>query len=207
MRTLLLSLMLLGAFTIQAEDIQLAKPDTNKGADVMQTFAQRRSTREFNTKELSLQDMSNLLWATMGKSSTDNKLTAPSCLKKQEIRLFAFTSKGAYEYMPMTHTLRQVATGDFRPVIAGKQTFVNKAPLCLVMVADMEKFGSSDNRAMTMAAIDAGIVTENACIAAAGLGLASVPRATMDVAKLQQILGLSDKQIPLMNVPVGYFVK
>ncbi len=109
--------------------------------------------------------------------------------------------------MPMTHTLRQVATGDFRPVIAGKQTFVNKAPLCLVMVADMEKFGSSDNRAMTMAAIDAGIVTENACIAAAGLGLASVPRATMDVAKLQQILGLSDKQIPLMNVPVGYFVK
>ena len=52
MRTLLLSLMLLGAFTIQAEDIQLAKPDTNKGADVMQTFAQRRSTREFNTKRI-----------------------------------------------------------------------------------------------------------------------------------------------------------
>ncbi len=41
--------MLLGAFTIQAEDIQLANPDTNKGADLTQTFAHRRSTREFNT--------------------------------------------------------------------------------------------------------------------------------------------------------------
>ena len=87
----------------------------------------------------------------MGKNSTDNKLTAPSCLNKQEIRLFAFTSKGAYEYMPMTHTLRQVATGDFRPVIAGKQTFVNKAPLCLVcgvciIGMSRSKYGSSSYR-------------------------------------------------------------
>lgn len=73
------------------------------------------------------------------------------------------------------------------------------------MVADMEKFGSTDAGAMTMAAIDAGIVTENACVAAAGLGLAIVPRASMDAGQIRKILGLSDKQIPLMNTPIGYF--
>lgn len=205
MKKVVLFLLALGAMAMQAQDIALVAPQTDKGANVMQAFNQRRSTREFSTKELSLQDVSNLLWATMGINSQDNKLTAPSCLNKQEIRLFVLTAKGAYEYIPLTHSLRHVADGDFRPIAAGQQTFVNDAPICLVMVADMDKFGSTDSRSMTMAAIDAGIVTENACLAAAGLGFATVPRASMDSAKLQQVLGLTENQMPLMNTPIGYF--
>ena len=205
MRKIALFLMTLGVMAMQAQDITLTTPETGKGCNTMQAFNQRRSTRQFSTKELSVQDLSNLLWATMGINRQDNKLTAPSCQNKQEIRLFALTPKGAYEYMPISHTLRHIADGDFRPIVAGGQTFVNDAPLCLVMVADMDKFGSTDNRSMTMAAIDAGIVTENACLAAAGLGFATVPRASMDSAKLQEILGLTENQIPLMNTPIGYF--
>lgn len=198
---------LLGLFSMAsvAQDIALVTPDTGKGLNVMHALVERRSTREFDKRELTRQDLSNILWATMGVNRQDNRLTAPSCQNKQEIRLFAFTGKGAYEYMPVNHLLRQVAEGDFRPVIAGRQTFAQEAPLCLVMVADMEKFGSTDAGAMTMAAIDAGIVTENACVAAAGLGLAIVPRASMDAGQIRTILGLSDKQIPLMNTPIGYF--
>lgn len=198
---------LLGMFSLAsfAQDIELITPESGEGLNVMRAFVERRSTREFDSKELSLQDLSNILWATMGVNRQDNKLTAPSCMNKQEIRLFAVTGKGAYEYIPVNHLLRHVADGDFRPVVAGAQTFVQEAPLCLVMVADMEKFGSADAGAMTMAAIDAGIVTENACLAAAGLGLATVPRASMDAGRVSEILGLSDKQIPLMNTPIGYF--
>lgn len=198
---------LLGMFSMTsfAQDIELVTPDSGEGLNVMRAFAERRSTREFDSKELSLQDLSNILWATMGVNRQDNKLTAPSCQNKQEIRLFAFTGKGAYEYIPVNHLLRHVADGDFRPVIAGAQTFAQEAPLCLVMVADMEKFGRADAGAMTMAAVDVGIVTENACLAAAGLGLATVPRASMDAGRIREILGLSDKQIPLMNTPIGYF--
>ena len=207
MKKAFLSIFMMAALSVQAQDIALITPATGDGCPVMQAFTQRRSTREFDPKELSLQEMSNLLWATMGVNRQDNKLTAPSCLNKQEIRLFVIIGKGAYEYIPQSHTLRHIADGDFRSVVAGQQSFVNDAPLCLVLVADMEKFGSTDSRSMTMAAIDAGIVTENACIAAAGLGFATVPRASMDTAKLQEILGLSEKQIPLMNTPVGHFKK
>lgn len=207
MKKSLLSFLMIFALSVLAQDIALITPETDAGCTVMQAFAQRRSTREFDSKELSLQEMSNLLWATMGINSNENKLTSPSCLNKQEIRVFVITGKGAYEYIPSSHTLRHVADGDFRPAVAGQQSFVNEAPLCLVMVADMDKFGSADSRSMLMAAIDAGIVTENACLAAAGLGFATVPRASMDIAKLQEILGLTDNQIPLMNTPIGHFKK
>ena len=205
MRKIFVFLMTLAAFTLSAQDIALLAPETGKGVNVMQAFNQRRSTREFDSKELTLQDMSNLLWATMGINRQDNKLTAPSCRNLQEIRLFVITANGAYEYIPLSHSLHQVAEGDLRQMVAGQQDFVTKAPVSLLMVADMDKFGNTDSRSMTMAAIDAGIVTENACIAAAGLGLATVPRASMESDKLRQALGLTETQIPLMNAPVGYF--
>ncbi|MDE6227393.1 MAG: SagB/ThcOx family dehydrogenase [Muribaculaceae bacterium] len=205
MRKIFVFLMTLAAFTLSAQDIALLTPETGKGVNVMQAFNQRRSTREFDSKELTLQDMSNLLWATMGINRQDNKLTAPSCRNLQEIRLFVITANGAYEYIPLSHSLHQVAEGDLRQMVAGQQDFVTNAPVSLLMVADMDKFGNTDSRSMTMAAIDAGIVTENACIAAAGLGLATVPRASMESDKLRQALGLTETQIPLMNAPVGYF--
>ncbi|MBD5309645.1 MAG: SagB/ThcOx family dehydrogenase [Bacteroides sp.] len=205
MRKIFVFLMTLAAFTLSAQDIALLAPETGKGVNVMQAFNQRRSTREFDSKELTLQDMSNLLWATMGINRQDNKLTAPSCRNLQEIRLFVITANGAYEYIPLSHSLHQVAEGDLRQMVAGQQDFVTNAPVSLLMVADMDKFGNTDSRSMTMAAIDAGIVTENACIAAAGLGLATVPRASMESDKLRQALGLTETQIPLMNAPVGYF--
>ena len=205
MRKIFVFMMTLAAFTLSAQDIALLTPETGKGVNVMQAINQRRSTREFDSKELTLQDMSNLLWATMGINRQDNKLTAPSCRNLQEIRLFVITANGAYEYIPLSHSLHQVAEGDLRQMVAGQQDFVTKAPVSLLMVADMDKFGNTDSRSMTMAAIDAGIVTENACIAAAGLGLATVPRASMESDKLRQALGLTETQIPLMNAPVGYF--
>lgn len=121
---------LLGMFSLAsfAQDIELVTPESGEGLNIMRVFAERRSTREFDSKELSLRDLSNILWATMGVNRQDNKLTAPSCQNKQEIRLFAFTRKGAYEYIPVHHLLRHVAEGDFRLVIAGAQTFAQEAP-------------------------------------------------------------------------------
>lgn len=170
----------------------------------MATFANRRSDRTFSAKELSAQDVSDLLWAAMGKNREDGKLTAPSCRNFQEIRLFVFTKSGVSEYFPATHSLREVVEGDYRKVVAAGQDFVNSAPLVLVMIADMNKFGNMNDRSIMMASVDAGIVSENVCVAAAGLGFATVPRATMDADALLKLLSLDEKHIPIMNNPVGY---
>jgi nitroreductase len=55
-----------------------------------------------------------------------------------------------------------------------------------------------------MASVDVGIVCQNINLACAGLGLATVPRATMDQTTLKRVLKLKDTDLLLMNNPVGY---
>lgn len=204
MKKLFLAVAAFIALSASAQDFSLAQPSKNRGLDIMQTFAQRQSNREFSSKELSDQDLSDLLWATMGQNRDNGKLTAPSCQNKQEIRLLVFSKDGVSEYIPSTHSLKKLADGDHRSLVAGRQDFVLQAPVSLVMVADMDKFGSKDERAMMMVSVDAGIVSENACVAAAGLGLVTVPRASMDADGIKKLLGFNDNQILIMNNPVGY---
>ena len=55
-----------------------------------------------------------------------------------------------------------------------------------------------------MATVDVGIVCENISVAAAGLGLASRPRGSMNSQAIQELLGLNAHQLPIMNNVVGY---
>ncbi|MDD7560277.1 MAG: nitroreductase family protein, partial [Parabacteroides sp.] len=53
-------------------------------------------------------------------------------------------------------------------------------------------------------AMDTGIVSQNISIACAGMGLATVPRGTMDKEVLAQKLKLKATQVPFLNHPVGF---
>lgn len=198
------AMLILSGISLMAEDTALPSPDLSAGIPVMEAFSQRKSTRDFSDKALSEQELANILWAAMGQNRPDGKLTAPSCRNFQEIRLFLFSKDGVSEYIPATHSLRAVVSGDCRNLVAAGQEFVNKAPVSLVMIADMTKFGNVDERARMMAAVDAGIVSENISLACAGLGLATVPRATMKSEEITKLLGLSANHIPIMNNPVGF---
>ena len=170
---------------------------------VMEAYKQRRSQRTFNQKELSRQDLADLLWTAQGVNREDGRLTMPSCMNWQEIRLYLFDRKGVSLYDPKTHSLQEVAQGDQRKLIAGRQDFVMQAPVSLLLVADLEKNGHTDARSREMAAVDAGICTQNICLFCAAAGLATVPRASMEHEKLSALLGLTEHQIPMMNCPVG----
>ncbi len=78
-----------------------------------------------------------------------------------------------------------------------------QAPVSLLMVIDFEKFGSQDERAVMMGCVDAGNVSENVNLYCQSVGLATVPRASMDTNGIKKLLKLTDKQLPIMNNPVG----
>ena len=61
-----------------------------------------------------------------------------------------------------------------------------------------------DEQVKLMGAMDAGIVSQNVNLFCAGVGLSTVPRASMDQEALRKLLKLSDTQVPMMNNPVGY---
>ena len=100
--------------------------------------------------------------------------------------------------------LKDCGLGDHRGIVAAGQDFAKAAPVSLLMVADMDKFGSKGQHAQWMVAVDTGIVTENINIFCSAAGLATVTRGTMDQKAISTLLGLNENQIPLINNPVGY---
>lgn len=198
---------LLLAATIHAQELKTIKlntPDKNRGSAVMKALSDRHSDREYAAKELSLQDLSDLLWAANGINRPDGKRTAPSALNKQDIDIYVIMKEGAYLYDAKANSLQPVTKGDHRGAVAGGQDFVKSAPACLVLVSDLSRFGNVADHTKLMAAVDAGIVCQNINVFCASAGLATVPRASMDQAALKQILKLTDNQLPIMNNPVGY---
>jgi SagB-type dehydrogenase family enzyme len=187
------------------QDIKLNAPNKSRGSAVMKALSDRQSTREFDTKELSLQDLSDLLWAANGINREDGKRTAPSAMNRQEIDVYVVNKDGSYLYDPVSHTLKGVTPGDFRKAVAVSQEWAATAPVSIILVANLEKLGDpKSENTRSMAALDAGIVNQNIHIFCAAVGLATVPRGTMNQEELKKALKLSDTQALMLNNPVGH---
>ena len=209
-RIIFSSVILFCAFHVPAQDLKVIKlnaPDKTRGPAVMKALNDRRSDREYAPESLRLQDLSDLLWAANGINRADGKRTAPSCRNFQEVEVYVIMSEGAYLYDAQEHALNPVAAGDYRDAVAASQDFAKTAPISIVLVADMTKFGNMSENSKLMAAVDVGIVCQNINVACAGLGLVTIPRATMDQATLKDALKLTDHHLLLMNNLVGYLKK
>ena len=192
-------------FAQDLQDIKLNNPNKSRGSSVMKALSDRHSDREYDVQEVSLQDLSDLLWAANGVNREDGRRTAPSAMNRQEIDVYVINKDGAYLYDAATHTLKGVTQGDYRKAVAVSQGFAATAPVSLVLVANLEKLGNAANeQTRLIAAMDAGIVCQNINICCAAIGLSTVPRATMNQAELKTALKLSDTQVLLLNNPVGY---
>lgn len=163
---------------------------------MMETLAERHSTREFSDKEISDTTLSSLLWAANGINRPDGHRTAPSALNKQEIDIYVFDKKGVWLYEAPTNTLTPCVEGDHRSLLCGGQEFVTEAPLTLLLVANGDRFELTGPQANLMMAADAGIVCENINLFCSSAGLATVPRASMDTNAIVSLLGLPAGHLP-----------
>jgi SagB-type dehydrogenase family enzyme len=193
----------------ELKSIALNTPDKTRGLPVMQAFEKRASASGFTSDKLKLQDLSDLLWAADGINRPElKKRTAPSAMNAQDIDLYLFMEEGVYVYNASANSLDPIVAGDQRLAVAGRQAEFAKASVILLMVSDVSRFpGSDDTGKSSIAAMDAGIVSQNISIFCAGVGLSTRPRATMDLVKLREILKLKDSQFPLLNNPVSYPAK
>lgn len=200
-----------------AKTINLPAPEFKGGMPVNEVVANRHSTREFDAdKELDAATLGQLLWMTLGVNRPQNTTPVygappnrsnPTALNWQEVHAYVFGKDGVWEYLPATHSLRRAVEGDHRLLLAGtpefSQDFVKDAPYTILFVADVTNLPDAP-LTKTAAAVDTGIACENLCLACASLGIATVPRATMDTAAISKLLSLTPTQLPLINNPVGY---
>ena len=186
-------------------EVKLNAPNKSRGSVVTKALSERQSVREYDTKEISLQDLSDLLWAANGVNREDGKRTAPTAMNRQEIDVYVVNKDGVYLYDAPGHVLKPVSKGDYRKSVAAQQDFAATAPISIILVANLEKLGDPTKEGTRMtASFDAGIVCQNINIFCSAVGLATVPRGSMNQEELRKVLKLSDTQIISINNPVGY---
>lgn len=210
MKTFISSLLLICISScLLAQDLKsiaLNPPDLTRGLPVMEAFSLRASSTQFSDKKLSIQDLSDLLYAANGVNRKDiGKRTAPSAMNSQDIDIYVFLQEGVYLYDAVNNVLNPVVSGDQRMLIAGRQEVVAKAPAILLLVSDISRFKFPDE-AMKLdgAAKDAGIVSQNINIFCSGTGLITRTRGSMEIEKVKSVLQLKESQRPMLNNPVGY---
>ncbi|MCL2220441.1 MAG: SagB/ThcOx family dehydrogenase [Chitinispirillia bacterium] len=207
--TILTAALLCAAFSLAGahdlKPIQLKKPDMARKGTLMDALSKRQSVREYGSKMITDQELSDLLWAANGiNRPAEGKRTAPSAMNVQDIDIYVLTAQGVYLYDAKKNTLDPVTSGDHRAQI-GAQPFVATAPVNLMLVSDLSRFTRGDDAGKAnMAAMDAGIVSQNISLFCASAGLATVVRAMIDVDKMTPILKLKPAQKILLNMPVGY---
>ena len=203
-KLIVLALALMTMGTMQAQDVvSLPQPEVNKLSmplgDVLQ---KRRSERKYSSQEISLQTLSTILWAASGVSDPKTgKITAPSAINMQDIKIYVCSKDGACLYNAKANTLTKVYDKDLREVLAGRQAFAKSAPITLLLVSTKDTDRSPNER---YGAVDAGYVSQNIYLACTALGMKTVARAQMDADALRQALNLPATTLLELNHPIGY---
>ena len=191
-------------FAEGAGRIKLTQPRTGRGKPLMQALKDRESSREFSSRELPLEVLSELLWAADGVNRPDGKRTAPSAMNMQEIEIYAAKADGLYQYDAAANELAQVLADDIRGA-TGSQPFVSAAPVNLIYVADLSKTGKlSAENAGFYSAVDTGFISQNVYLYCASEGLATVVRGALDKDSLAKAMKLPANKKVILAQTIGY---
>lgn len=205
----LVGMVLLNSACYALDVIKLNAPVLARGTTVMQALKNRKTTRQLVDKKLSLQQLSEVLWAAGGVNRDDGRRTAPSAMNVHPVDVYVVLQEGIYLYEPGKHQLSPVAEGDFRKQ-AGTQDFVATAPVNLVYVADMAAFQKHPRVASTpteeklkWACLEVGHQSENVYLYCASEKLGATIRAAVDRDGLGKLLKLRPDQVIIVAQTVG----
>lgn len=186
------------------ESIKLPAPQKSGGTSLMEALDNRQSQRSYSSKELTQQQMSNLLWAAYGINRPNGYRTAPSARTAHEYDIYIIKNDGWYLYDAEQHAMLKMGNENLQKY-AGTQDFVQTAPVNLVFVADFDKLASfSKEMQVFYSATDVGYISQNVYLYCAAEGLATIVRGQIDKAKAKEVLKLRPNQYVILAQTVGY---
>lgn len=185
------------------DDIKLPEPEKKGGMTLNEALMSRKTNRTFDSKELSMQEISNLLWAANGINRMDGKRTAPSARNAQEIDVYVAMKTGLYKYEPNDNALRIVSEKDQRHQMSQRPQMIEEAPVALIFYANYDKMKNFDDASKEFyGATDAGFVSQNVYLYCAAHNLNTVVMGYIDRDAIRQMIDVDGKAILVQ--PVGY---
>lgn len=193
--------------------IKLPEPQYDSKVSIEKTLLKRRSARNYLKEPLTLNEISQLLWAAQGITSPEGYRTAPSAgaLYPLEVYIVAGYVKnlpaGIYKYRPYEHAIIKTAEGDLRAKLCRatlNQDSVNNAPVVLVFCAvyqrTTKKYGE---RGMKYVHMEVGHAAQNVCLQAVSLGLGAVVIGAFHDNKVKKVMNIAADEHPLYILPIG----
>jgi SagB-type dehydrogenase family enzyme len=195
------------------EFVKLPQPDLSGPVALEQALLLRRSIRTYSRDALTVDGLTQLLWAAQGVTHSQGYRTAPSAGALYPLELYAVVGHviglptGFYRYRCMEHALELKSARDLRPALyraALSQRPVERAPVTFVITAVYgrmtTKYGSRGVRYTDM---EAGHAAQNLSLQAAALDLKSVVIGAFQDNEVKQAVALPADEEPLYLVPVG----
>jgi SagB-type dehydrogenase family enzyme len=191
---------------------------TEGGRALWELLAHRRSRREFADRALTMQELSQLLWAVQGVTAQEQGFefrTAASAgaLYPNETyvigRRLEGMMEGVYHYLVREHALGMLAEGDFSTEIAEAcvgQRWLTQAPAVFVWGAVVARSAwKYQNRAYRYLYLDAGALGAQLQLACEALGLVSCNVGAFFDDEVAQLVGLDGRsEVVVYLTAVGH---
>ncbi len=187
----------------RAEKVSLPSPVEQGGPALWEVLQTRRSVRAYRRDPLTLEELSQLLWATQGITGSigEYKLrTAPSAGALYPIETYLAINRvdglkqGLYHYDVETHQLDLLRLGDFsREVKAGAldQQIAEHAAVVFIWSAIFQRSKWKYlQRAYRYIFLDVAHIAQNLALATEGLGIGSCQIGALYDDYLNDLLGL-----------------
>jgi SagB-type dehydrogenase family enzyme len=173
----------------------------------------RRSVREYASLSLSLEDISQLLWAAQGITSDWGGRTAPSAGALYPLEVYLVVGDvenleaGVYKYQPQEHALIRAGDSDVRSDLASAalgQSCVARGAVDIVIAAVYERTtGKYGDRGIRYVHMEAGHAAQNIYLEAVALDLGTVTVGAFRDEEVKEVLDMPEGEVPLYIMPVA----
>ena len=199
----MLAVMAFSQSCAQAQDIALPAPNITGGMPLMEALKNRKSDREFSSREIPLQVLSDVLWSAVGINRAEgNMRTYASASNRQDVDVYLAMEKGFYKYDPTDNKLMLVVAEDLR-LGTGNQPFVTDSPVTLVYVGDFTKWDGIREGSVNGVNVSVGAVSQSVYLYCASAGLNAVVRGSRG--DLFEKAGLNpETQMIMLAHTIGY---
>lgn len=195
------------------DTIALPEPRQDGSLSVEAALVQRRSVRTFAPGSVTLNEVSQLLWAAQGVTDPRGYRTAPSAGASYPMRIYLVANNvstlgaGVYKFVPNRHALSKISDGDRVTALAAAalaQSWIADATCILVLAADFDRmparYGERGERYVYM---ETGHVAQNVYLQAAALGLGTTIVGAFRDSEVKRLVELDAAESPVALLPIG----
>lgn len=205
---LIICLLLINYLYSEAKMTQLLQPKLKGTISLEETISKRRSVRNFQNKNLSIDQISQLLWSAQGITSKRGFRCAPSAGAIYPMEIYFVSSDGLFHYIPYEHKIEKIKDGDLRKQLSDAaygQDFISDAGISIIITCNYEKIMQRySKRGIRYADMEAGHIAQNIHLQAVSSGLGSCPVGAFDDGSVTKLLQLPKNLTPIYIIPIGY---